>query len=561
MPINRRLALFSLGVSFWFLAIGGIGLIHAYHAIELLGIVICLTLAHVLLFLFTRSLTRSLTDPIDSISRQIRSLTESDPDTLGEVDISSKDEIGELAGRINRLQESLRDVSRFKRVIEEDDSTREVYQRLSGVLTDLGLPYHQIYQTTGETHEMRLAVSTDDSQDWCNPVVLADCGQCRAIKTGAVVSSTTYPRICQQFSRPNHEHICTPLIIDGSAAGVVQVIEPFGPGRAVDLEIRLEQAQRYIREAIPVLAAKRISEGLRESSVRDNLTQVYNRRFLEEIEASMIALARRRMTPLGLAMCDVDHLGRINDTYGHDVGDQILSELANVLQQSVRACDIMVRYGGEEFLIVLQEGAQDDGILTAADRSRAAVEEHSFQVGDTVIRCTISVGVAEFPTDACTLAECIERADEALYVAKESGRNRVVRYPATAVSPVTTPETEPPTAREPRPDGSDGTKDVMPADSLPAGETDREPGCEAPEEATSLDSVLDAGAALEAEFAAAEAAVSAGEMTDEEALAAELAAVEAAALADATAPVDAVPDPTLPGEDLEMREATPPPSG
>jgi diguanylate cyclase (GGDEF)-like protein len=120
----------------------------------------------------------------------------------------------------------------------------------------------------------------------------------------------------------------------------------------------------------------------------------------------------------------------VNDTHGHDAGDTVLRAVSKVLKQSVRTSDMVIRYGGEEFLIILQD-AEGDHADQVAENIRAAMEAVKTNVGNVVIQKTISIGISDFPTDSDTFWQAVKYADVALYRAKEEGRNRVVRFNTT----------------------------------------------------------------------------------------------------------------------------------
>jgi diguanylate cyclase (GGDEF)-like protein len=168
---------------------------------------------------------------------------------------------------------------------------------------------------------------------------------------------------------------------------------------------------------------------LRDSATRDPLTGLYNRRCLEERMPGEIAYARRHRRPLAVLLFDVDHFKAVNDRYGHLAGDAVLIAIARLVQQSVRTEDLVVRYGGEEFLI-LGRSLDGKGAGVFAERLRALVEALPISYGEQRIGVTISVGVAIGPNEAdrdgTTL---LRRADEALYEAKRRGRNRVCVAP------------------------------------------------------------------------------------------------------------------------------------
>ncbi len=157
----------------------------------------------------------------------------------------------------------------------------------------------------------------------------------------------------------------------------------------------------------------------------DGLTQVYNKRyFLETIEREM-GRAQRYRRDLSLIMFDIDHFKKINDTYGHLAGDYVLKQLAAVIKSRIRREDILSRYGGEEFSIILPE-IDTYNALQFAEKIRRLTEKSLFRFEDTEIPVTISIGVAALLPDVTDPTEFVKLADEKLYEAKEKGRNRVV---------------------------------------------------------------------------------------------------------------------------------------
>jgi diguanylate cyclase (GGDEF)-like protein len=178
---------------------------------------------------------------------------------------------------------------------------------------------------------------------------------------------------------------------------------------------------RLIASDEEILARK-----LYESSTRDALTGIYNRKYATERLAVEVSYAQRHGTPFGIAIFDIDHFKRVNDEHGHQAGDGVLRVVAAQVQKAIRAEDVLARYGGEEF-VVLVRGIDARGLSAMAERIRGSVERLSIPWGSRVLRATVSVGVA-------SLAECgpkgapealVALADERLYQAKEGGRNRV----------------------------------------------------------------------------------------------------------------------------------------
>jgi diguanylate cyclase (GGDEF)-like protein len=170
-----------------------------------------------------------------------------------------------------------------------------------------------------------------------------------------------------------------------------------------------------------------VNKRLRKLSVTDGLTELFNHRHIHELLHEEFERTKRSGEPMAVAMMDLDRFKLVNDTYGHPTGDVILYETADILRQTVREIDMVGRYGGEEFIAILP-GANEDDAAHFAERVRQAVANHVFQDEANEVRMTMSGGVASFPdadTDHPDLL--IKRADEALYAAKEGGRNQILR--------------------------------------------------------------------------------------------------------------------------------------
>jgi diguanylate cyclase (GGDEF)-like protein len=159
----------------------------------------------------------------------------------------------------------------------------------------------------------------------------------------------------------------------------------------------------------------------------DGLTGLTNHRTFQERFGDLLERSERHGHRAAVLLCDVDHFKGVNDTYGHPVGDEVLRQVARVLKANCRKIDIPARYGGEEFAVVL-EATEEAGAIQLANRIREDVAALVIDSDKGKFQVTMSIGVATFPADARDRAALIERADLALYHAKESGRNRVVSF-------------------------------------------------------------------------------------------------------------------------------------
>jgi len=170
-----------------------------------------------------------------------------------------------------------------------------------------------------------------------------------------------------------------------------------------------------------------VNKKLRKLSITDGLTGLFNHRHVHELLHEEIERSKRTGESVAVAMVDLDRFKAVNDTYGHPTGDVVLYETAEILRETAREVDIVGRYGGEEFIAILP-GTAEDNAAQFAERVRQRIEEHVFRDDSTEIRMTTSAGVAAYPSDAVPDADSLlKRADEALYNAKETGRNQIIR--------------------------------------------------------------------------------------------------------------------------------------
>ena len=232
-------------------------------------------------------------------------------------------------------------------------------------------------------------------------------------------------------STHNNNNIqCLPLLAYGELLGIVVLEGDVASDPQESLEI--EGSRRFALEQVGLsIGNLKLRESLRQAAIRDVLTGLYNRRFFDESSQREILRALRQQAKgdyagLALMMIDIDHFKLFNDQHGHEVGDQVLREVAQVLQSQTRGSDVAARYGGEEFTLVLAD-ITEPLALARAERVRQAVEQlvlHSS--GKDVGSITISIGLSQFPRHGTTVEALLLAADKALYEAKNAGRNRVV---------------------------------------------------------------------------------------------------------------------------------------
>jgi diguanylate cyclase (GGDEF)-like protein len=197
-------------------------------------------------------------------------------------------------------------------------------------------------------------------------------------------------------------------------------------GARVKSMLRIKRLQEELEQKTNELAEA--NQQLLRVSQTDGLTSLANRRHIEERLNEMFGHSLRLNEPLSCVMCDIDKFKVVNDTHGHQAGDAVLRQFAKILKTEAREIDRIGRYGGEEFLLLLP-GTVLDAAVTFAERVRKAVEEHTFTFDGGSLKRTASFGVAGWPHPAIGHSETlVKMADDALYVAKETGRNKVVRF-------------------------------------------------------------------------------------------------------------------------------------
>jgi diguanylate cyclase (GGDEF)-like protein len=340
---------------------------------------------------------------------------------------ADNDELGSLIKTFNDFIDENYKLSLFKKVIEEDRDIDAVYGRIETLLKrEFNISEFSLYEVNNSKNALKCVISSDNKL-FCQQDILIDSTLCRAARTAMDVNSFEEENVCLSFMLyRDKKHVCIPLMVGGSVGSVAQIVFDKGADY-VDVDKKIKRLKRFLREAAPVIEAKRLLSQLKESTLRDPLTGLYNRRFLDEFAATFDASVKRRNVQAGILMCDIDFFKQVNDVYGHNVGDEVLKGVVGAIHKAVREADLAVRFGGEEFLVLVQD-ADEAVALDVAERIRRDVESSEIISSGNVIKKTVSIGVSIFPEDSENLWKCIKYSDVAMYKAKTSGRNRVVRF-------------------------------------------------------------------------------------------------------------------------------------
>lgn len=318
-----------------------------------------------------------------------------------------------LLGQMTSLLQSCRTIEESLPIIRA--TMTELFPGVSGQLLLLR-PSGNLLEDAGTWGEHPQSLQTAPPSD------------CWALRRGHIHDigfERTINPPCRHIDAEDRPYLCIPLLAQGTALGIIHLL--IDPATVTEM-----QKQHYRNLAATAadsislgIANLRLRESLHAMSIRDPLTGLYNRRFMEEALVREISRMTRADKFLAVAMLDIDHFKRFNDTYGHEAGDVVLKEFALLLSSFREGSDLACRYGGEEFLLILPELLPEQAIKRL-DAFRETVGHLAVMLhGKPLPNITVSIGVASLPAHGSTGESLIKAADDALYRAKQNGRNRV----------------------------------------------------------------------------------------------------------------------------------------
>ena len=258
---------------------------------------------------------------------------------------------------------------------------------------------------------------------------LEDCWALRRGQVHQVVDLRT-GLLCRHFIHPPQAgYLCLPLTVQGETLGVLSLVE--NASRKGRYPIGLQQLIMTVGETIKLsLSNLKLRDELRQQAIHDPLTGLFNRRYLDETLPRELHMAQRRNAPLSVVMLDLDGFKQFNDSFGHGPGDALLREFGRVLREHLRKSDISCRFGGDEFVLVLPDSSIAD-TQERVEQIRKFLEGLPIHYGEQVFGLiTLSAGIAQTPEHGTSASELLRAADEALYAAKQAGRNRTTIYEA-----------------------------------------------------------------------------------------------------------------------------------
>ncbi|MFT7004181.1 MAG: two-component system cell cycle response regulator [Sulfurimonas sp.] len=338
--------------------------------------------------------------------------------------VSSSDPLYEAKTIINELS----DIYKFKKTIELDASKAEVYTRITDILKlKYNLKHFVLYEVNNITLERKIFYKSDEHSIICQAKVNQDATECRAYRTKSVTISSEFPNLCSGCVSSELDHVCIPFTINHDISLSISITGE-SKSELDKVKSHISSIKHYFEAAKPVIESQILMEKLKDTSLRDAMTGLYNRRFLEEVIDKIMHQASRSKETYSVMMIDVDFFKKVNDTYGHDTGDKVIVEIGKLLRDNIRESDLAIRYGGEEFVVMLHN-ASEEGTQEIAQKIHDIFGSLSFDVGSgETLKKTLSIGISKFPEDGNTIWKCIKFADTALYVAKTTGRNKIVHY-------------------------------------------------------------------------------------------------------------------------------------
>jgi diguanylate cyclase (GGDEF)-like protein len=375
--------------------------------------IIFLVLSYFIARHYIRPYTQLFDDLEDGISKAYNG------DFSHYVTTNLSEDTAKVAKRLNDLSE----IFRFKKTIELDSDKDKIYERVAHILeSNFDIKYFVIFENNillkskEVVYKSKLASFVDKES------MSKSTNTCRAFRTSLQVCSTDFHKICDLCYQSDKESICLPFNISDEFSLTLLIY--------VDTTQEVERIKslvpiisNYFDLTVPVLQTKLLMNKLHEKSLRDGMTNLYNRRFLDNYLDKNIKDGDK----FYMMMIDIDFFKQVNDTYGHDVGDEVIKYLSDVLARYIKYPNLPVRYGGEEFLAIVYNNNLDEVRQLASD-IRAEFSSKVINANSETFSKTLSVGIASFPEDSQSAWETLKHADVALYNAKNSGRDKVVTF-------------------------------------------------------------------------------------------------------------------------------------
>ena len=326
-----------------------------------------------------------------------------------------------------KIIEDISEIYNYKKTIENDLTKDDIYHRLVFVLKEkLQIKSFYIFENDLIKNERTTVFSTNNIKACC-AIIRNVKEQCRAERTNTIVLSDNFSEICRVATcKDSTSYICIPFLINEQKSVTVHILcEEKEDSKHIKSQIGI--IKKYLEETKPILESRMLMDVLRERNLVDGLTGLYNRKYLDEFIEKKMPQELAKGTTYAVMFLDIDYFKMVNDTYGHDAGDAILQKLSKTMKDSISEKEFIIRFGGEEFLIIMKNPTPDSA-SELATRINAEFAKLVFTFNNVSFSKTVSIGYAFFPSDTDQIWKCIKFADLCLYKAKETGRNKVIRF-------------------------------------------------------------------------------------------------------------------------------------
>ncbi len=314
----------------------------------------------------------------------------------------------------------LADIYKFRKTIEHDESIEDVYNRFAVVLVDK-FQVDDFNFIEADTTNKKTEIVYIHKEILCDPLTKG----CRADRTNTIVDSCQFKTVCDKF-KSDKFYVCVPYSISNDLDFIVNFVCD-----TVEEHDRLRDhlplIQDYVNTAKPEIVSKKLMQVLERNAQTDPLTGLYNRKYLEKYIDTVLYAGSLKGIACGVMMVDIDFFKLINDNYGHDVGDIAIKTISNTLTDVVSDKDVVIRFGGEEFIVIIADCSEDKMIQVAED-IRIAFSQQKIQANSEEFSKTCSIGCSLFPNTNKSFWKYVKQSDIAMYEAKQTGRNKVVKY-------------------------------------------------------------------------------------------------------------------------------------
>jgi diguanylate cyclase (GGDEF)-like protein/PAS domain S-box-containing protein len=336
----------------------------------------------------------------------------------------TNEQMGQFLDELQRRNHEIVLLNEMSRLLQACQSLEDVYKIISD-MSDRLFPNTTgaLYLFNTERTLLRACASWGKLESLGRTFVPDECWALRHGKPHLLSKDQTEPPCLHLLGLLPAVSYCLPMHAQGEILGFLHLHS--------EHEENLNDTKRQLSHSVVeqigmVLANLKLRDALREQSIRDPLTGLYNRRYMEEALKQQLSRVTRHLHPLGIIMIDIDHFKSFNDVYGHTAGDLLLRELGQFLQSQIRSEDIACRYGGEEFLLIIPDASLEVAQHRAEHLCREASQLHLQATSQSYKGITLSLGVAIYPFHGYSIETVLRAADSALYRAKQAGRNRVV---------------------------------------------------------------------------------------------------------------------------------------